>query len=267
MNSNWGISLARTFRGSVAFEAGDYGAALEELQIANEIGARTGVGIRYLPAMILSLLLASIGDIDAGNRVIQVARGEIGISLYRAPPKAALAYLTFLRGDLASALELLEAARTAGGGKLEFSYLPSIIAEGEIGLAIGQAERVIEYTRTIVTGLLTRDLKSFVPDAEMYCGRALVTLERFDEARGAFARGYELAQELGSRRALWQICAHWAALEGTEGNLERAAALHTESAARVEAIAATLMGRYREGFLSTAEKVISLAEPQSRRVF
>lgn len=267
IDSNWGISLARTFRGSLAFEAGDYGTALEELQSAHEIGERTHLGIRYITATIFSLLYASIGEVEAGNRVIQVASGEIGISLYRAPPKAALAYLTFLSGDLASALELLEAAGAGSGVELQLSYLPSIIAEGEIGLASGNPERVIEYTRTIVTGLLTRDLKSFVADAEMYCGRALTMLERFVEARGAFARGYELAQELGSRRALWQICGHWAALERAEGNLERAAVLHAESASLVASIAATLTGRYREGFLSTAEKIVSLAELQSRRVF
>lgn len=256
ISSDWGILLAHTFRGSLALEGGDYGVALYELQIADEIGAHLALGIRFLPAMIYSLLLASVGDIDAGNRVIQVARGEIGISLYRAPPKAALAYLTFLRGDLDRALEFLQEAHAGSGGELEFSYLPSIIAKGEIGLATGQSEQVIAYTETIITNLLTRDLKSFVPDAELYRGRALMTLERFADAHAAFARGYALAQELGSRRALWQICAHWSALERAQGNLERAAALRAEAVSLVESIAATLTGAYRAGFLAVTQNIL-----------
>jgi tetratricopeptide (TPR) repeat protein len=256
IGSLWGQGLARSFRGLRKAEAGDYGAALTELQTAYELASRTGSGIMIIAATNLALAYSAVGEIERGFAVIQIADHEIEIPLYRAPAKAALAYLTFLRGEVERAEMILQDAHPRSQGDLEFSYLPTIIAEGEIGLARGRAEHVAEYTETLAAGLLKFGIKSFVADADLYRGCALMQLGRFDDARGAFERGYVLAQELGSRRVLWQIYAHWAVLERAASRHERAAELETQARALIQAIGATLSNEYRAAFLQNALAIL-----------
>lgn len=256
IDSAWGLMLARSSRGVHAAEAGDYGAALEALQFAYDLGQRMGLGVTIIAATNLAIAYGAVGEIEAGYQIIQIAAREIEIPLYRTPAKAALAYLTFLRGEVERAESILQDAHPPAYTELEFSYLPSIIAEGEIGLATGRAPRVVEYTETVATNLIQFGIQNFVADADLYRGRALTMLERFDEARVAFERAHEYATRLGSQRVLWQLYAHWAKLERAQNNFERAAELETRARALIDSIAATLSEKYRAGFLQIANSAI-----------
>ena len=256
IDSAWGLMLARSSRGVHAAEAGDYGAALEALQFAYDLGQRMGLGVTIIAATNLAIAYGAVGEIEAGYQIIQIAAREIEIPLYRVPAKAALAYLTFLRGEVERAESILQDAHPPAYTELEFSYLPSIIAEGEIGLATGRAPRVVEYTETVATNLIQFSIQNFVADADLYRGRALTMLERFDEARVAFERAHEYATRLGSQRVLWQLYAHWAKLERAQENFERAAELEIRARELIDSIAATLPEKYRAGFLQIANSAI-----------
>lgn len=249
IDSLWGQMLARTFRGVCMAEAGAYGAALAELEAAYDIAKRSGAVILVIAATNLALLYAELGAIEAGHDVIQIANQEIGIPLYRAPAKATLAYLTWLRGDAAHAESILKDGQPGHRDELEFSYLPSIIARGEIGLAAGSAEEVVEFMAALAESLLRFGISSFVADADLYRGRALTMLGRHDEARAAFERAYAFATRLGSRRVLWRICGQWELLESAMGNRGRAVELEREAAALIESIVASLPVKYRASFL------------------
>lgn len=256
IDSAWGLMLARSSRGVHAAEAGDYGATLEALQFAYDLGQRMGLGVTIIAATNLAIAYGAVGEIEAGYQIIQIAAREIEIPLYRVPAKAALAYLTFLRGEVERAASILQDAHPPAYTELEFSYLPSIIAEGEIGLATGRAPRVVEYTETVATNLIQFSIQNFVADADLYRGRALTKLERFDEARAAFERAHAYATRLGSQRVLWQLYAHWAKLERAQENFERAAELETRARVLIDSIAATLPEKYRAGFLQIANSAI-----------
>lgn len=252
ISSLWGQSLARTFRGLRQAEAGDYGASLSELQTAYDLARRSGAGIVIITATNLALAYSVVGEIQLGYDVIQIADQEIEIQLYRAPAKAALAYLTFLRGDTEHARAILQVAHPRSAHELEFSYLPSIIAEGEIGLADGRAQEVVQYTETLGANLLEFGMPSFVADADLYRGRALTVLQRYEEARSAFERAETLAKSVKSKRTLWQIYLHWSRLEYAANNNPRASELEERANAMIQAIAATLPESYRAPFLSGA---------------
>lgn len=253
IGSAWGQGLARTFRGLHFAELGDYGSALAELQRGYEISEQTGTGIALIAATNLSLAYSAVGDIASGYHIIQFADHDIEIPLYRAPAKSALAYLAFLSHEPDRAESILQEAHPRLTGELEFSYLPSIIAEGEIGLARGRAGHVVEYMETLASNLREFGILTFVADAELYHGRALTALRRFDPARAAFERAYDYAARLGSQRALWQIYVHWSRLERAYNNPERAMELESLASALIHSIAATLPGEYRAGFLRQAE--------------
>lgn len=248
IGSSWGQILAHTFRGVHDSEMGKEGAALDELEIAYEMALRAGAGILIIVVTNLAIAYSMVGEIQRGYEVIQVADHDIEIPLYRAPAKAALAYLTFLHGEPERAEKILAEAHPPSKAELEFSYLPSIIAEGEIGLAQGRPERVIEYMGELATGLIAYGIHTFVADADLYRGRALTQLEKYDEARAAFERGCARATQLGSVRVLWQICAHWSQMERANNNLARAAELEAEAQALSAAIALSLPVKYRAPF-------------------
>ncbi|MDL1895437.1 hypothetical protein FBQ82_04140 [Anaerolineae bacterium CFX7] len=254
VGSLWGQALAHTSRGVLDAEVGNYGAALAQLQTGYRIAQQTNSGILFIAATNLTLAYSMVGAFDLAFDVIQVADQEIEIPLYRAPAKAALAYITFLRGDLQGAQLLLENAHRGGAMDLVFSYLPSIIAEGEIRLACGDAAYAVNYLETLAKNLISFGIQNFVADADLYRGRALTALHRFDEARAAFERAYEYATRIRSQRALWQILLHWGNLERAQNNLERADELETQARALIASIAATLPENYRAGFLRMANR-------------
>jgi tetratricopeptide (TPR) repeat protein len=248
----WGEGLARAFRGLLSIEAGDFGTGLRELNTAYELSTTTSSGILTIAATNLALAYSMIGEIETGFKVIHVANIEIEIPLYRAPAKAAFAYLTFLQGDVERAEELLIEARPRSSQELQFSYFPSILAEGEIGLAAGRAEYVVEYTETLVAALSRFGIGNFIADADLYRGRALMRLERFDEARAAFEHGCKQATEIGSVRALGQLTAYWSRLERAQNNGVRAQELQEEAERLRDSIANSLPEMYRAKFLGPA---------------
>lgn len=252
IGSAWGQMLAHAFRGTCQAEIGNYGTALTELQTAYAIARRMNLGITIIAATNLALAYAGVGEIQLGKQVIEIADHEIEIPLYRAPAKAALAYLVFLNGEEERAELILQDAHPRSQGGLEFSYLPSIIAEGEIGLARGNTARVIEYMEALATILVRFGIKSFVADTDMYRARALARQRRFAEARAAFERAETYATEIGSQRALWQIYAHWARWEHVQGNTARANELGQQACILIDQIAATLPETHRTYFQQQA---------------
>lgn len=241
----WGKALAHGVRGWVAYETGDYGKALAELQSGYVLACETGSGIQILIGTTLAFLYASLGDVQAGLEVIRVAEGEIEISFYRPPGKAALAYLTWLSGDVDRAKAVLKQAQPRAADEPRFSYLASIVAQGEIGLAQGQAEEVAEYMREVGSQMRAAGLNSFTADAQCYLGRALAELGNEDEARAAFALAEQHALETNSRRALLAIYNHWGLLERANGDAERADALREQGRVLRQSITATTPLKYR----------------------
>jgi len=254
IGSLWGQGLARSFRGLRLIEAGAYGRALDELRRGYEIARQTGTGIALIAATNLALAYTFVGEIELGYRVIQIAQTEIEIPLYRAPAKAALAYLVFLRGEPERAQSILQDAHRHAQAELEFSYMPSIIVQGEIGLARGREAQVVEYMETLAAYLIQLGLESFIADADLYRGRALARLRHFAAARAAFERAQSYAARVGSRRALWQIYARWSQFERAQKNVERANELDARAYTLIDSIAATLPEEYRAGFLLTTQR-------------
>jgi hypothetical protein len=254
IDSMWGQGLARTFRGVLKLEAGEYGLGIAELESAYELAERSGSAILFLTATYLGLAYSWVGDIEAGFRAVQIINREIEIALYRPPAKATLAYLTFLHGGTAEGERLLREARPHPHEELQFSYLPGIIAEGELGLAAGREDYVAEFMESLAENLRTFGLVSFVGDADLYRGRALTLLGRLDEARAAFARAETYALRLASRRALWQIYLYWSRLEFAAQDTERAQSLHAQASDLIGFIAAGLPERRRASFLELTQE-------------
>ena len=247
----WGTGLAHTFTGCLAYEAGDFGTALQELEFGNALTREKKLGFLIVPATNLALLYASLGMIQEGLAVIQIAVDDVGIVLYRAPSKGALAYLTFLGGEIELAQTYLQGARSRTPEELEFSYLHGIIAHGEIYLALGEGHACIAVMQDILERLLSHGLKNHSADAELYLARGFQMAGDTENARNSYARSERAALDIGSNRALLAIYRYWAQFERTQRDLPAAEALTAKAEALQNQIADTLPERYRESFLRT----------------
>lgn len=247
----WGIVLARSFRGCLAYEAGNFGSALTEFQIALALSRSQDLGIGIITCTNLALLYAALGEIKAGRELMQFAEGEVGIVLYRAPSKATLAYLAFLNRDLEGAEMYIREAQPRSREELEFSYLPNILANGEYYLSRGEGQECLAVMQDILERLSSHGLGTHLADAELYLARAYQLLGDYERARRSYARSEQAAQQVGSRRALLSIYIHWAQLEHAENQIERAGALALRAGTLRSEIAATLPERYRQSFIMT----------------
>ncbi len=245
----WGLSLGHSFMGVIKADTGDFGGGLAEMEQACTLAHELNSGITLVAATNLAIHYAMVGDIENGSRLIQIARRDIDIPLYRAPAKAALAYLTFLQGDIVNANVLLSEADPRTAEEFDYSYLPGILARGEIGLARGQAAEVIAYTETIKARLLSFGIHNFIADADLYRGRALMQLEQWPQAHAAFEQAYASATEIDSQRALAQIYNYWSQLERAQNNFVRADELAAQAREQFTAMANTLPQPRREIFL------------------
>jgi tetratricopeptide (TPR) repeat protein len=265
IESVWADSNARSFLGNVAMEFGEYADALAELRQAFVLAQGAGLGITWLAGTSLALLYALLGDRAAARTTIRFAEGEIEIKFYRGPAKATLAYLTLLQGEMRRAQEILEDAQPRSPNGMGFTDLGNILAEGEIGLALGRPEHVARFMEELVATQKRAGLNGIVADALLYHGRALVILDQPDAARTEFEEARTIAKRLGMRRTLWQICANWARLERAQGNSRRANSLQKEAVTIVDWIAAHTPSEFRKGFRELAAAQLAPAfEPNAK---
>lgn len=68
-------------------------------------------------------------------------------------------------------------------------------------------------------------------------GRALLALQRWEEADGALAKGKQVAEKLESRPSLWRVLAAQAALAEERGDEETAVSLRQQATNIIHAIA------------------------------
>ncbi len=247
----WGIVLAHTFRGCLAYEQGDFGYALAELQFAYDLFQSKDLGIGIITCTNLALLYASLGDTVAGEAVIQMAEGDVGIVLYRSPCKSTLAYLTLLNGNADRAYTFIQQARPRLPDQFEFSYLPVILALGEYYLRCGKPSECVASIQPMLDKMRLHRLKTHTSDAELSMARALAMQGEAVSARKHFAAGVESATEIGSNRSLLAIYRYWAQFEHGQGDLKTAQKLAAHAVALQSQIAATLPEPYRETFLKT----------------
>src|SRR5581483_9186567 len=98
------------------------------------------------------------------------------------------------------------------------------------------------------------NLKSGLADALFYRARALHALGADEAARAAVGEGCAIAEQVGSARVLWKLCALASALERRAGDEARAHPLAQQARAMVASIADHTSAQYRERFLARAKE-------------
>ena len=109
--------------------------------------------------------------------------------------------------------------------------------KGSLALALGDGEWALLVADELLEKLVRLGIEFYQVGLYLLRGRALIQLERIDEADDAFTRAAEIGERIPARRVLWEGCAIWADLAARRGNLARAHELRLRSADYVKFIA------------------------------
>ncbi len=245
--------LSQLIAGQLYTYLGQPDRALESLERARSLGSLFGTG--YIDAT-LALLYGSFGAIE---RALALARQSydatqstplfrvLGVSVV-----GTLAWLHALKGELAEAEPMFaEADRLTDGigvaAWLGGAQLP--LAEGELALARRDYPRVVVSMQRTAATLRAQGVRVHVPEALHLAARALLALDRLQEAHAILCEARAEAEAMGTRRILWQILIALSQAEEQGGNSAEAESLRQQAREVIGTIADHCPPDLRASFL------------------
>ena len=245
---HYALALGHTFgiglwhlRGSLLVEQGDVERGIRLLEEGLRLCEAEHIPIgAILLGICLALALESIGAFEAGLSAARRAeRGAIaGMPPTLAWVKAVLARLCLANGQVAEAQALLNSPEVQG---IEATFKNNAHYAWEAGcllhLALGEPDQALALSEYALAELRPHGLRLNVLDMLTLQGKALAAAGRAGDARAAYEEARALAEEIGSRRALWPALAALARLAEAEGDHAEAYQLRRQARKVVEHIA------------------------------
>ncbi len=226
--------------GNVYFEMGDPERAIQYLE--EGWGFARLAGFAFGGAILLMSLAVLYASLGAYDRALDLSRQALAAASPMPPMQAGFrtvqARLLALSGQLAEADAAWKASRDIGSMfYFWWSFHWVWEAEAELALAHQDAERALAVMDHAVAEFQPRGLRLFLLDALALRGKALVAQGKLTEAKETYEEARTLAEEIGSRRALWPLLAALARIEAAKGKHAEAYELRRQARAVVEYIA------------------------------
>ncbi|MGH2521737.1 MAG: hypothetical protein ACRDH2_04455 [Anaerolineales bacterium] len=249
----WGQSYSLWHIGLIGAERGDMAQAVEALSESERLGEQAGFAIAEVAVRAqLSLIYGTLGLVASGLELahLALARSEMLIS-WRYFPLASLIFLNILNGDLPTAEAALIQCETGLRDPFARNYL--VLAEVDLRLAQQKYAETIKLTDELDTSLRQSGMRVFLPSALDYKGRALLALDRLDEAEAALTEARAEAEAIGSRRSLWPVLIGLHQIKLRRGHLAEAERLRTQAREVIRFIADHCPPDLRASFLNLPE--------------
>ena len=245
--------FSRLIAGQVYTYLGQPDRALENLERARSLGSPFGTG--PIDAT-LALLYGSFGAIE---RALASARQSYDVTqstplfrVFGVSVVGTLAWLHALKGELAEAEPMFAEAHrlTDGIGVVAWlggAQLP--LAKGELALARRDYPRVVVSMQRTAATLRAQGVRVHVPEALHLAARALLALDRLQEAHAILCEARAEAEAMGTRRILWQILIALSQAEEQGGNSAEAESLRQQAREVIGTIADHCPPDLRASFL------------------
>jgi class 3 adenylate cyclase/tetratricopeptide (TPR) repeat protein len=243
------VMMAEWFIAKASCCLGDYGRALAMLRESTDIGER--IGDRALRSRLFNTtgwLLAEVGA-EAGSRASNEAATrlalELGDSEIIANSQINLALNRIAIGDLDEAGVILEPliAQAAGASDPWMRWRWSVHVEhavGRLALARREPERALASAERELAAARAIDARKLEVRAHNLRARALLVLERLDDADGAIAGALEAAVAIAYPAGEWRALRLRAEAARRRGRAIEADTAERHVAERVTALATTL---------------------------
>ncbi len=249
----WGLAEALGGKGILALEFGELGSSLEFSQQSVQWAEKAGhlgqiVGGLVYQALACGALGAVQRGLEIGLQAIATAEGKF--PLWRAWALSTLARVSLVGGDLERAEASSREAIQSAPEEDALSYPNILVADGEVGLALGDYQRALARADRAIEYYRKSHVRYLFPDAILLRGQSLWALGRNSEARETLMEAHGEAKAQGSRRSLGLILIALVEIETQRGNHAAAEELRNQ-ARKIVAYVADHAGspELRESFL------------------
>ncbi len=242
IHSLWGQAYSLGIAAPIYFERGEMGKAIEAWRSTMPLAEQANfAGLPVYARLHLAFLYAEIGDLDQAFDLIRsaISASDTGQEMLQGYARMVLAKLQLEAGSPAEAYSTLEAAlqRREREQMDEIDVALPFTIEANILLANRAFERVLTLAEDLMARNQRRSLRHVGPYLHLYSGLALKGLGREEEAYRSVKSAREVAERIGSRRALWQILPELSRMEADLGNQEEADSLRQQLRAIIDFIA------------------------------
>jgi tetratricopeptide (TPR) repeat protein len=260
----WNQSYSRFWIGWVYFERGEISQAIQVNKDCICLAEDAGFIIAQSHNRVeLALILAYIGQYSAAIDLLNIAL-DLADRFFPAAkvyPYMGLARTYSELGQPDQALRFLEKIDPQSEANMQYYGMFHWLALSEVQLAQKQFADSISNIDIFLEKLSGVKFRSLEIDAAYLKGRALIGLERFDEAEAILLEAKQLAEKIGSRRNLWRILIALSEIQMKRGNEMAAYKLKQQARQIIEAIAAHIdQIDLRESFINLPHIHVVLEE-------
>jgi tetratricopeptide (TPR) repeat protein len=237
----WNQSYSRFSIGWVYFERGEISQAIQIDRDCIRLAEEAGFIIAQSHSRVeLAALYAYAGQyqtaIDLLNVALDVANRYFPAA--KVYPTSGLARVYSQLGQFDQVHHLLAQIDPLIEANMQYYSMFHWLMLSEVNLAEGKFTETLANLAVFLEKLDAVKFRSLEGDAGYLKGRALIGLERFDEAETVLSAAKQLAEEIGSRRNLWQILIALSEIELKRGHEMAAYKLRQQARQIVEYIAA-----------------------------
>jgi predicted ATPase/class 3 adenylate cyclase len=224
INSAWGQAYNMMNIGPILLELGDIGGSLDALEEAYQLSIQANFAAGVVASQIIKAwLFAMLGDLKTANQ-IQIVIQEFVEKYETFKPLLYLvqALQKLYEGNHQKALQILENVDREYIADSERIFNPYVFnLQVEIYLADQNYVMALETANYFLQTLKNQEIQLMVPDLINQKARALIGLNRREEAYQELLAARDMAEEQKCRRILWAILIDLAEIEVNEALAER----------------------------------------------
>jgi len=224
INSAWGQAYNMMNIGPILLELGDIGGSLDALEEAYQLSIQANFAAGVVASQIIKAwLFAMLGDLKTANQ-IQIVIQEFVEKYETFKPLLYLvqALQKLYEGNHQKALQILENVDREYIADSERIFNPYVFnLQVEIYLADQNYVMALETANNFLQTLKNQEIQLMVPDLINQKARALIGLNRREEAYQELLAARDMAEEQKCRRILWAILIDLAEIEVNEALAER----------------------------------------------
>ncbi len=196
--------------GEIYAERGEIGLAIVHLEQGKQMAAEAGIPyLKFAACNYLILTYLTAGAVDQANRLadeLYAVRDTIVFNFRM----LALGFIVQAKascGELQQAQHTLEQAYQGLdiGQQAIYLFGPLLLAEAHLQLALGKPGDAMERLAYLTGRVRRAGVLLYLPEALWLQGKALLALNKPEEARPVFLEARAAAEETGARRVLWRI--------------------------------------------------------------
>jgi tetratricopeptide (TPR) repeat protein len=251
----WGQAYSRWHLGNAFLGQGEVRTALSAFEEAFRLSE--SAGFLAAPVNMYSTLAILYSDLGAVERAMDAARLCVAraekMPALRATALASLALLHARHGSLDEARASLDAARRHSAGDEADTTATLFRAEAELALREGHPAEALTQIEPVIKFVRQRGAFGWLAQALYLQARALVALDRQEEAHAVLTETCQLAERVSTRFTLWQCLATLSRIESQRGQHAEAQSLRRQAREVVAYIAHHAPAELRASFLNLPE--------------